>query len=79
MRRDQRPPRSRRSPTATRRPPETVSRISAAWADECDLDEDALAVVFGPLRQIAEKEGRPLGTPMEYDLFHFQHHARGGR
>jgi pyruvate carboxylase len=42
------------------------------------LDEDALEVVSEHFRQIALKEGLPLGTPLEYDLFHFEHQVPGG-
>jgi pyruvate/oxaloacetate carboxyltransferase len=43
-----------------------------------DLDEDALANVSEHFRKIAEKEGMPIGVPMEYDLFHFEHQVPGG-
>jgi len=43
-----------------------------------DLDEDALAKVSEHFRKIAEKEGLPIGMPMEYDLFHFEHQVPGG-
>jgi pyruvate/oxaloacetate carboxyltransferase/biotin carboxyl carrier protein len=43
-----------------------------------DLDEDALEAVSEHFRQIALKEGLPLGTPLEYDLFHFEHQVPGG-
>ena len=45
---------------------------------ESDLDEDALAEVSAHFRQVAEKEGLPIGRPMEYDLFHFEHQVPGG-
>ncbi|HTY64108.1 MAG TPA: pyruvate carboxylase subunit B [Acidobacteriota bacterium] len=43
-----------------------------------DIDEDALASVSAHFRKIAEKENLPLGTPREYDLFHFDHQVPGG-
>jgi pyruvate/oxaloacetate carboxyltransferase/biotin carboxyl carrier protein len=43
-----------------------------------DLDEDALAAVSAHFKGIAEKEGFPLGTLREYDLFHFEHQVPGG-
>ncbi|MDR3568655.1 MAG: pyruvate carboxylase subunit B [Syntrophobacteraceae bacterium] len=43
-----------------------------------DIDEDALAHVSEHFRKIAEKEGLPMGTPLEYDLFHFEHQVPGG-
>ena len=45
---------------------------------ESDLDEDALAAVSAHFRQIAEREGLPIGRPLEYDLFHFEHQVPGG-
>jgi pyruvate/oxaloacetate carboxyltransferase len=43
-----------------------------------DLDEDALAAVSAHIRKVAEKEHLPVGTPREYDLFHFEHQVPGG-
>lgn len=43
-----------------------------------DIDEDALAAVSAHFRKIAEKEGLPIGAPMEYDLFHYEHQVPGG-
>jgi pyruvate/oxaloacetate carboxyltransferase len=43
-----------------------------------DLDEDALAAVSDHFEQIALKEGLPVGVPVEYDLFHFEHQVPGG-
>jgi pyruvate/oxaloacetate carboxyltransferase len=45
---------------------------------ESDLDEDALTAVSSHFRQVAEREGLPVGRPMEYDLFHFEHQVPGG-
>lgn len=43
-----------------------------------DLDEEALAAVSDHYEQIALKEGLPVGVPVEYDLFHFEHQVPGG-
>jgi pyruvate/oxaloacetate carboxyltransferase len=43
-----------------------------------NLDEDALAAVSAHFRKVAEKEHLPVGTPREYDLFHFEHQVPGG-
>jgi len=43
-----------------------------------NLDEDALEAMSSHFRNIAEKEGLPMGTPTEYDLFHFDHQVPGG-
>jgi pyruvate/oxaloacetate carboxyltransferase/biotin carboxyl carrier protein len=45
---------------------------------ESDLDEDALGEVSAHYRKVAEKEGLPIGRPVEYDLFHFEHQVPGG-
>lgn len=57
---------------------ETILKNIRRLGFESDLDEDALAAVSAHFRKIAEKEGFPIGTPMEYDLFHFEHQVPGG-
>ena len=40
---------------------------------------DALINEVGEhFRRIAEQEGKPLGVPLEYDAFHFEHQVPGG-
>jgi len=43
-----------------------------------DIDEDALAAESNHFRNIAEREGFPIGIPMEYDLYYFEHQVPGG-
>jgi pyruvate/oxaloacetate carboxyltransferase len=43
-----------------------------------DLDEEALKDVSNHFRQLAQREGLPVGVPLEYDLFHFKHQVPGG-
>jgi pyruvate/oxaloacetate carboxyltransferase/biotin carboxyl carrier protein len=57
---------------------ETVLKNLRRLGYESDLDEAALAEVSAHFRRVAEKEGLPLGRPMEYDLFHFEHQVPGG-
>jgi pyruvate/oxaloacetate carboxyltransferase len=57
---------------------ETILRNARRLGYTSDLNEDALAAVSAHFRKIAEKEGLPIGVPMEYDLFHFQHQVPGG-
>lgn len=57
---------------------ETVLKNIRRLGFESDLDEDALAEVSAHFRKVAEKEGLPLGRPVEYDLFHFEHQVPGG-
>ena len=43
-----------------------------------DIDEEALAKVSEHFREIAKKEGFPIGVPAEFDLFCFKHAIPGG-
>jgi len=42
------------------------------------LDLALVKEVADELKLIADKEGKPVGTPNEYDEFHFQHQCPGG-
>ncbi len=57
---------------------ETILTNARRLGYTSDLNEDALAAVSTHFRKIAEKEGLPIGVPMEYDLFHFEHQVPGG-
>ena len=57
---------------------ETILRNARRLGYTSDLNEEALAAVSTHFRKIAEKEGLPIGVPMEYDLFHFEHQVPGG-
>jgi pyruvate/oxaloacetate carboxyltransferase len=57
---------------------ENILRNARRLGFSSDLDEDALAAVSTHFRKIAEQEGLPMGVPMEYDLFHFDHQVPGG-
>jgi pyruvate/oxaloacetate carboxyltransferase len=57
---------------------ETILRNARRLGYSSNLDEDALVAVSVHFRKIAEKEGLPIGVPMEYDLFHFEHQVPGG-
>jgi pyruvate/oxaloacetate carboxyltransferase/biotin carboxyl carrier protein len=57
---------------------ETILRNARRLGYTSDLNEDALAAVSAHFRNIAEKEGLPIGVPMEHDLFHFEHQVPGG-
>jgi pyruvate/oxaloacetate carboxyltransferase len=57
---------------------ETILRNVRRLGYTSELNEDALAAVSSHFRKIAEKEGLPIGVPMEYDLFHFEHQVPGG-
>jgi pyruvate/oxaloacetate carboxyltransferase len=57
---------------------ETFLRNARRLGFSTNLDEEALAAVSAHFRKIAEIEGLPIGTPQEYDLFHFGHQVPGG-
>jgi pyruvate/oxaloacetate carboxyltransferase len=57
---------------------QTILRNVRRMGYSTHLDEDALAAVSAHFRSIAEKEGLPIGVPIEYDLFHFEHQVPGG-
>jgi pyruvate/oxaloacetate carboxyltransferase len=57
---------------------ETILKNIRRLGFDSDLNEDALAAVSAHFKGIAEREGFPLGTPMECDLFHFEHQVPGG-
>jgi pyruvate/oxaloacetate carboxyltransferase len=57
---------------------ESILKNARCLGFESDIDEDALAAVSSHFREVAAKEGFPLGAPREYDLFHFEHQVPGG-
>jgi pyruvate/oxaloacetate carboxyltransferase len=59
-------------------PTETILRNARRLGFDSDINEDALGAVSAHFKAVAEKEGWPIGTPMEYDLFHFEHQVPGG-
>jgi pyruvate/oxaloacetate carboxyltransferase/biotin carboxyl carrier protein len=57
---------------------ESILKNARHLGFESDIDEDALQAVSTYFREVAAKEGFPLGAPREYDLFHFEHQVPGG-
>jgi len=57
---------------------QTILKNARHLGFEADINEDALEAVSEHFRQIALKEGLPIGAPLEYDLFHFEHQVPGG-
>ncbi len=57
---------------------ESIIRNARHLGFVTDIDEDALAAVSAHFKKIAAEEKLPLGAPMEYDLFHFEHQVPGG-
>jgi len=59
-------------------PTETILKNARYLGFTSDLNEDALAAVSSHFRRIAQEEGLPMGSPVEYDLYHFEHQVPGG-
>jgi pyruvate/oxaloacetate carboxyltransferase len=57
---------------------ESILKNARRLGYSSDINEEALAAVSAHFRKIAETEGWPIGSPMEYDLFHFEHQVPGG-
>ena len=57
---------------------ENVLKNARRLGFTANIDEEALEAVSSHFRNIAEKEGFPLGAPAEYDLFQFEHQVPGG-
>ncbi len=45
---------------------------------EVNIDLERVRAVAERLRYIARREGKPMGSPLEYDAFHFHHQVPGG-
>jgi len=59
-------------------PTERVTRNLRRRGHDVPLDLDLVQQVADELKLIADREGKPVGTPNEYDEFHFQHQCPGG-
>ncbi|MBI5444266.1 MAG: pyruvate carboxylase subunit B [Deltaproteobacteria bacterium] len=57
---------------------ESILRNARRLGYAADVDEGALEAVSSHFRKIAEERGFPIGTPEEYDLFHYEHQVPGG-
>lgn len=57
---------------------ETILKNARYLGFKSDLNEDALASVSEHFRKIAREENLPTGSPVEYDLYHFEHQVPGG-
>ena len=57
---------------------QTVARNLRAEGYEVNLDDALIADISTHFHQVAQQEGEPLGTPAEYDAFHYQHQIPGG-
>lgn len=59
-------------------PTERVARNLRRRGHTVEIDLTPVAEVAERLAYIAEREGKPVGTPNEYDEFHFLHQCPGG-
>ncbi len=61
-------------------PPSTQSIVRNLRAEGfyCDVDLDLVEQVGEHFGAIAKREGKPVGVPAEYDLFHYRHQMAGG-
>lgn len=57
---------------------QTVARNLRDEGYEVNLDDRLIADISAHFHQVAQQEGKPLGTPAEYDAFHYQHQIPGG-
>ena len=57
---------------------QTIARNLRAQGYEIRVDDPRIDEISAHFRRVAEHEGKPLGTPAEYDAFHYQHQIPGG-
>jgi oxaloacetate decarboxylase alpha subunit len=57
---------------------QTMARNLRALGFQVNIDAALIEAVGEHFRRVAEIEGLPLGVPMEYDAFHYEHQIPGG-
>ncbi len=57
---------------------QSMARNLRALGYKVGVDDAVLEEIGEHFRRIAEQEGKPLGTPQEYDEFHYEHQIPGG-
>jgi oxaloacetate decarboxylase (Na+ extruding) subunit alpha len=57
---------------------QSMAKNLRALGFKVSVDDRLLEEVGEHFRRIAEQEGKPLGTPQEYDAFHYEHQIPGG-
>ena len=57
---------------------QTIVRNLRRMGYAVELDDKLINEVSEHFRMVAAQEGKPLGVPMEYDAFHFEHQVPGG-
>jgi len=57
---------------------QTIARNLRDMGYRVDIDDALIDELSEHIHRIALQEGKPLGVPMEYDAFHFEHQVPGG-
>jgi oxaloacetate decarboxylase alpha subunit len=57
---------------------QTVVRNLRSMGYTVNIDDQLVAEISAHFRRVAQSEGLPLGVPMEYDQFHYEHQIPGG-
>jgi oxaloacetate decarboxylase alpha subunit len=57
---------------------QTIARNLRAMGYAVNVDDALVDEVGEHFRRIAEREGKPVGVPLEYDAFHYEHQIPGG-
>ncbi len=57
---------------------ENILRNARYMGFSSNLDEEALTAMSNHFREVAQKEGLPIGAPVEYDLLYYKHQVPGG-
>ena len=57
---------------------QTMIRNLRAMRYRCELDTKAIDEISDHFTRVAQQEGKPLGVPMAYDAFHYEHQLPGG-
>lgn len=57
---------------------QTIARNLRGMGYAVNIDDRLVQEVGEHFRRVAENEGLPLGVPMEYDQFHYEHQVPGG-
>jgi len=57
---------------------QSVARNLRELGYEVPLDDEAIDEISAHFLAIAKREGKPVGVPLEYDVFHYAHQIPGG-
>ncbi|MBI4191502.1 MAG: pyruvate carboxylase subunit B [Betaproteobacteria bacterium] len=57
---------------------QTIVRNLRGMGYTVNVDDALINEVGEHFRKVAQQEGKPLGVPMEFDAFHFEHQVPGG-